>query len=112
VCILLVIYTLTACTPYDILIHTVLYLYRYCRAVCAEMAEGASSNGTSSIDSSAPQSLHKGTLSAVAEGSQGDAASSQQVISPHGNILGNAATNTSLNKKLHGYVCLFIIYYC
>jgi hypothetical protein len=67
------------------------------------MADSTSSNGTTSINGSAPQSLHKATLSAVAEGAavQGDAATNN-------NILGNAATNTSLNKKLHGYVPLLI----
>jgi hypothetical protein len=64
------------------------------------MADSTSSNGTTSINGSAPQSLHKATLPAVAEGAavQGDTAANSN------NILGNAATNTSLNKKLHGYV--------
>eukprot|EP00953_Heterococcus_sp_UTEX-ZZ885_P032164 16808-Heterococcus_DN1.PRE.1 len=62
------------------------------------MADSTSSNGTTSINGSAPQSLHKATLSAVAEGAavQGDTAANSS------NILGNAATNTSFNKKLHG----------
>jgi hypothetical protein len=64
------------------------------------MADSTSSNGTTSMNGSAPQSLHKATLSAVAEGAvQGDTAAAS-----NNNVLGNAATNTSLNKKLHGYV--------